>query len=88
MGLDKFILISIPLIILINFFLVKNYNLFFFKKIKDNEFYKPQAFHFRPIPRMGGFLIFIFLMFSLVIFFKKDAFFYKFFFLSNLFFRC
>jgi UDP-N-acetylmuramyl pentapeptide phosphotransferase/UDP-N-acetylglucosamine-1-phosphate transferase len=86
MGLDKFILISIPLIILINFFLVKNYNLFFFKKTKDKEFYKPQAFHFRAIPRMGGFLIFIFLMFSLVIFFKKDVFFYKFFFLSNFFF--
>jgi UDP-N-acetylmuramyl pentapeptide phosphotransferase/UDP-N-acetylglucosamine-1-phosphate transferase len=86
MDLDKFILISIPLIILINFFLVKNYNSLFFKKTKDIEFYKPQAFHFRPIPRMGGFLIFFFLMFSLVIFFKKNVFIYKFLFLSNFFF--
>ena len=86
MGLDKFILISIPLIILINFFLVKNYNLLFFKKTKDKEFYKPQAFHSKPIPRMGGFLIFSFLMFSLVIFFQKNAFFYKLFFLCNFFF--
>jgi len=86
MGLDKFILISLPLIILINFFLIKNYNYFFFKKTKDTEFYKPQAFHFRPIPRMGGFLFFIFLIVFSIIFFQKNSFFYKFIFIGNFFF--
>jgi hypothetical protein len=60
MVLDKFILISIPIILLVNFFLIKNYNLFFLKKTKDKEFSKPQAFHARSVPRIGGFLIFIF----------------------------
>ena len=45
MVLDKFILISIPLIILINYFLIKNYNLLFLRKTKDKDFFKPQAFH-------------------------------------------
>jgi hypothetical protein len=53
MVLDKIILFSFPLILLVNFFLVKNYNLLFFKKTKDNEFYKPQAFHFKSTPRIG-----------------------------------
>jgi UDP-N-acetylmuramyl pentapeptide phosphotransferase/UDP-N-acetylglucosamine-1-phosphate transferase len=86
MGLDKFILISLPLIILINFFLVKNCNFFFFNKTNDTQFKKPQAFHFKATPRIGGFLIFYFLMTFLVIFFQKNSFFYKFIFLSNFFF--
>jgi UDP-N-acetylmuramyl pentapeptide phosphotransferase/UDP-N-acetylglucosamine-1-phosphate transferase len=74
MVLDKIILISIPLILLVNFFLVKNYNLLFFKKTKDNEFYKPQAFHFKSTPRIGGFLIFIFLTTFLIMFYNKNIF--------------
>jgi len=74
MVLDKIILISFPLILLVNFFLVKNYNLLFFKRTKDNEFYKPQAFHFKPTPRIGGFLIFIFLTTFLIIFYHKNLF--------------
>ena len=74
MVLDKIILISFPLILLANFFLVKNYNLLFLKKTKDSEFYKPQAFHFKSTPRIGGFLIFVFLTSFLIIFYNKNLF--------------
>ena len=74
MVLDKIILISFPLILLINFFLVKNYNLLFLKKTKDSEFYKPQAFHLKSTPRIGGFLIFVFLTTFLIIFYNKNLF--------------
>jgi UDP-N-acetylmuramyl pentapeptide phosphotransferase/UDP-N-acetylglucosamine-1-phosphate transferase len=74
MVLDKIILISFPLILLANFFLVKNYNLLFLKKTKDNEFYKPQAFHFISTPRIGGFLIFVFVIAFLIIFYNKNLF--------------
>jgi UDP-N-acetylmuramyl pentapeptide phosphotransferase/UDP-N-acetylglucosamine-1-phosphate transferase len=80
MVLDKFILISIPIILLVNFFLIKNYNLFFLKKTKDKEFSKPQAFHARSVPRIGGFLIFIFLIMFSLIFFHKFFFFTKYYF--------
>ena len=75
MVLDKIIIISLPVIILVSFFLVKNDNLLFLKKTKDSEFYKPQAFHSKSTPRIGGFLIFIFLTAFLIIFHKKDLFF-------------
>jgi UDP-GlcNAc:undecaprenyl-phosphate GlcNAc-1-phosphate transferase len=74
MVLDKIILISFPLILLANFFLVKNYNLLFLKKTKDSEFYKPQAFHFVSTPRIGGFLIFVFVTAFLIIFYNKNLF--------------
>lgn len=77
MVLDKIILISFPLILLVNFFLVKNYNLLFLKKTKDSEFYKPQAFHFKSTPRIGGFLIFVFLTIFLIIFYNKNLFSFK-----------
>ena len=86
MVLDKIILISFPLIFLIIFFLVKNYNLLFLKKTKDSEFYKPQAFHSKSTARVGGFLIFIFLTAFLIIFYKKDLFFYQIMFLGTFFF--
>jgi UDP-N-acetylmuramyl pentapeptide phosphotransferase/UDP-N-acetylglucosamine-1-phosphate transferase len=86
MVLDSVILISIPLIILINFFLVKNYNFFFLKKTKDNKFSKPQAFHLKSIPRMGGFLIYIFITIFLIIFYQKVYFFYSILFLGSFFF--
>ena len=71
MLLDKIILISLPLIILINFFLIKNYNFFFLYKTRDKDFYKPQAFHNRAIPRIGGLLIFIFFTIFIFFFFRK-----------------
>jgi UDP-N-acetylmuramyl pentapeptide phosphotransferase/UDP-N-acetylglucosamine-1-phosphate transferase len=77
MVLDEIILISFPLILLVNFFLVKNYNLLFLKKTKDSEFYKPQAFHFKSTPRIGGFLIFVFLTIFLIIFYNKNLFSFK-----------
>ena len=76
MVLDKIILISFPVILLISFFLVKNYNLLFLENTKDSKFNKPQAFHSKATPRIGGFLIFIFLTTFLIIFYKKDLFFY------------
>jgi UDP-GlcNAc:undecaprenyl-phosphate GlcNAc-1-phosphate transferase len=86
MVLDKVILISIPLIILVNFFFVKNYHLFFLRKTNDNEFSKPQAFHLKSIPRLGGFLIYISLTIFLIIFYQKNYFFYSIFFLGSFFF--
>jgi len=86
MVLDKIILISFPLILLISFFLVKNYNLLFLKKAKDSEFYKPQAFHSKSTPRIGGLLIFIFLTAFLIIFYNKNLFFYQIVFLGTFFF--
>jgi UDP-N-acetylmuramyl pentapeptide phosphotransferase/UDP-N-acetylglucosamine-1-phosphate transferase len=77
MVLDKIILISFPLILLANFFLVKNYNLLFLKKTKDSQFYKPQAFHFKSTPRIGGFLIFVFVTAFLIIFYNKNLFSFK-----------
>ena len=86
MVLDKIILISFPIILLISFFLVKNYNLLFLKNTKDSKFNKPQAFHSKATPRIGGFLIFIFLTTFLIIFYKKDLFFYQIIFLGTFFF--
>ena len=83
MVLDKIILISFPVILLISFFLVKNYNLLFLKNTKDSKFNKPQAFHSKATPRIGGFLIFIFLTTFLIIFYKKDLFFYQIIFLGT-----
>jgi UDP-N-acetylmuramyl pentapeptide phosphotransferase/UDP-N-acetylglucosamine-1-phosphate transferase len=86
MPLDKIILITLPIIILINFFLIKNYNLLFLNKTRDKEFYKPQAFHNRATPRIGGFLIFIFFMFFINIFLEKNYFFFKIFSFGTIFF--
>ena len=86
MALDKFLLIGIPIIILINYFLIKNHNLLFFRKTKDKDFYKPQAFHTKSIPRMGGFLIFFFLIIFSIIFYNKIFFFNKIIFFGILFF--
>ena len=86
MLLDKIILISLPLIILINFFLIRNYNLFFLYKTRDKDFYKPQAFHNRAIPRIGGLLIFIFFTIFIFFFFEKNDLFLKIFFLGSFFF--
>ena len=86
MGLDKIILISFPLILMVNFFLVKNSNLLFLKNTKDGEFYKPQAFHFKSTPRIGGFLIFFFINLFLIIFYNRTLFFYQVIFLGTFFF--
>jgi len=86
MVLDKIILICFPLLILVSFFFIKNCNLLFLHKTKDSEFNKPQAFHSKSIPRIGGLLIFIFLNAFLIIFFNKNLFFNQIIFLGALFF--
>ena len=86
MVLDKIILICFPLIILVSFFFVKNYNLLLLNKTKDSEFNKPQAFHSKSIPRIGGLLIFIFLNVFLITFYNKNLFFYQIIFLGSFFF--
>jgi UDP-GlcNAc:undecaprenyl-phosphate GlcNAc-1-phosphate transferase len=86
MALDNFLLISIPIIILINYFLIKNHNLLFLRKTKDKDFYKPQAFHTKSTPRMGGVLICFFLIIFSIIFFNNIFFFNKIIFLGILFF--
>ena len=86
MVLDKFLLIGIPIIILINYFLIKNHNLLFLRKTKDKDFYKPQAFHTKSTPRMGGVLICFFLIIFSIIFFNNIFFFNKIIFLGILFF--
>jgi UDP-GlcNAc:undecaprenyl-phosphate/decaprenyl-phosphate GlcNAc-1-phosphate transferase len=86
MVLDKVILISIPLAALVNFFLVKYYNYLFLKNTKDNIYSKPQAFHIRSTPRMGGFLIYIFFTIFFIIFSPKNHFFYNIFFIGSFFF--
>jgi len=86
MALDKIILISFPFIVLINFILIKNYNFFFLRKTLDKDFFKPQAFHIKPTPRIGGFLFYIFFILYLIFFFEKNYFFNNIFFLGSFFF--
>ncbi len=75
MHLDKFILIIFPLIILFNFLIIKNFRLLFLYKTVDKEFNKPQAFHSKPVPRIGGFLI-LFFLFCFLFFSSKKTFFF------------
>ena len=86
MVLDKLILISFPIILLINFLFVRNYQFLFLKKTRDNEFHKPQAFHYISTPRIGGFLIFFFIIVFLIIFSKKNLFFSQIIYLGVIFF--
>ena len=86
MHLDKLILIIFPIIILFNFLIIKNFRHLFLYKIVDREFNKPQAFHVKPIPRIGGFLIlFFFILFS-IFSFEKNFFLLKIFTIASLFF--
>ena len=62
MGLDSIIYILF-LSVFFNYFLIKSYKFFFLKKIADDEFTKPQAFHKFPAIRSGGITILFFLIF-------------------------
>jgi UDP-GlcNAc:undecaprenyl-phosphate GlcNAc-1-phosphate transferase len=86
MHLDKFILIFFPLIILLNYLIIKNFRYLFLNKIVDREFNKPQAFHLKPVPRIGGFLIFLFFILFSFFFFEKNFFLFKIFSITFLFF--
>jgi UDP-N-acetylmuramyl pentapeptide phosphotransferase/UDP-N-acetylglucosamine-1-phosphate transferase len=77
MHLGKFILIFFPIIISINYFIIKNYKYLLLSSSVDKEFYKPQAFHNKPVPRIGGFLIFIYFIFLIIFFLEKNVLFFK-----------
>ena len=77
MHLDELILIIFVVITFFNFLITKYYKLFFLNNAVDKEFYKPQAFHSKPTPRIGGFLIFIPFIFFFSIFFEKNFLFFK-----------
>jgi len=63
MLIDKLVLIIFFTIVFLNFFIVKNYKYIFLRNVVDKEFHKPQSFHRKATPRIGGFLIFIFFFF-------------------------
>ena len=86
MHLDKLILIIFPLIILLNFLIIKNFRPLLLYKTVDREFNKPQAFHAKPIPRIGGFLILFFFISFSIFFFEKNFFLLKIFTITSLFF--
>ena len=76
MGLDSIVYIFF-LSIFFNFFLIKSYKLFFLKKIADNQFSKPQAFHKFPAIRSGGITILFFLLFSLIFYENKSNYYFS-----------
>jgi UDP-GlcNAc:undecaprenyl-phosphate GlcNAc-1-phosphate transferase len=77
MHSDKFIFFFLFIILFSNFFIIKNFKSFFLYKTVDKEFNKPQAFHVKPVPRIGGILIFFnFILFSLF-FLEKNFFLLK-----------
>jgi len=86
MLLDKFIIIILPLTVLLNFLIIKNYRYFLLHKTLDTDFLKPQSFHEKPIPRIGGILIYIFFFLNISIFLEKNFFFFKIIILGSIFF--
>ena len=60
-NLNFFIIFS-----LVSFFstylIAKNSKLFFSRSILDQDFLKPQAFHKKPTPRIGGLILTIFIV--------------------------
>jgi UDP-N-acetylmuramyl pentapeptide phosphotransferase/UDP-N-acetylglucosamine-1-phosphate transferase len=76
MALDNvyiFFLLSVFFLFLLtrNFFFINN------ELYLDKEFSKPQAFHQVPIPRVGGFIIFIITIFYLLFYFGEKSFSYS-----------
>ena len=85
MGLDSIIFIFF-LSIFFNYFLIKNYKFSFLKKIADNEFTKPQAFHKLPVIRSGGITILFFLLFFSIFHENKSDYYFSIIALSAFFF--
>jgi UDP-GlcNAc:undecaprenyl-phosphate GlcNAc-1-phosphate transferase len=77
MLIDELVLIIFFIIVFLNFFIVKNYKYIFLRNVVDKEFHKPQSFHRKATPRIGGFLIFIFFFFLINIFLEKNLLFFK-----------
>lgn len=85
MDLDKLILFFFFALVL-NFFVIKNYKFFLLYQTTDKEFHKPQSFHTKGIPRIGGLLVFFYFFLFIIIFFEKNLFFFKITILSSIFF--
>jgi UDP-N-acetylmuramyl pentapeptide phosphotransferase/UDP-N-acetylglucosamine-1-phosphate transferase len=73
--------ITLFLGISLNYLLIKNYKILNLTKLLDTEFKKPQSFHKKSTPRIGGLSLYILLLFA--IFFLNDKFYYDLFFLSS-----
>lgn len=86
MVLDKFILVTCFIILLIFFFLNIKYRFISTERTKDNEFNKPQAFHNISTPRIGGLFIFFFLIIFSLFFLSKNLIFFKIIYLGFFFF--
>jgi UDP-N-acetylmuramyl pentapeptide phosphotransferase/UDP-N-acetylglucosamine-1-phosphate transferase len=86
MDLDKSLLIIFFFSLFLNFFVIKNYKYFFLHKTTDKDFYKPQSFHTKGIPRIGGLLVFIYFLFFIIFFPEKNFFFPQIVLLGSLFF--
>jgi UDP-N-acetylmuramyl pentapeptide phosphotransferase/UDP-N-acetylglucosamine-1-phosphate transferase len=85
MELDNIIFVFV-FSIFFNYFLIKNYKLFFLKEIADTEFNKPQAFHKFPAIRSGGITILISLLLFLIFYRNQNNYFFSTIALSVLFF--
>lgn len=68
----KIILISL-VVISIYFLFKKNYFGIGLKVFVDNNFHKPQSFHKKPIPSIGGLMLLIFFLISFFIFYKNSV---------------
>jgi len=67
---NKYLLLFIPIILsyILVFFLIKNSKKKFLSKLLDTEFSKAQAFHKKPVLKIGGILIYFFILLSSVVF--------------------
>jgi UDP-N-acetylmuramyl pentapeptide phosphotransferase/UDP-N-acetylglucosamine-1-phosphate transferase len=67
---NKYLLLIIPIILsyILVFFLIKNSKKKFLSKLLDTEFSKTQSFHKKPVLRIGGILIYFFILLSSVVF--------------------
>jgi len=67
---NKYLLLFIPIILsyILVFFLIKSSKKKFLSKLLDTEFSKAQAFHKKPVLRIGGILIYFFILLSSVVF--------------------
>jgi UDP-N-acetylmuramyl pentapeptide phosphotransferase/UDP-N-acetylglucosamine-1-phosphate transferase len=76
MALGNFFLFFVASVF-IYYLLIKKKNIFFLRRIYDNNFLKPQSFHLSSIPRFGGFVIILLSFFYLFFFQKLNIFSYS-----------
>jgi UDP-N-acetylmuramyl pentapeptide phosphotransferase/UDP-N-acetylglucosamine-1-phosphate transferase len=61
----------------LTYYLLINKKNYFFKRIYDNDFLKPQSFHLSSVPRFGGFVIILLSFFYLFFFQELNVFSYS-----------